>query len=60
MASICGDETLGAAFRNGEDIHRSTASHVFQVPLAAVTPDMRRKAKEVNFGILIRSWEYSD
>lgn len=52
MASICGDETLGAAFRNHEDIHRSTASHVFQVPLAEVNSDMRRKAKEVNFGIL--------
>ncbi|RJP66584.1 MAG: DNA polymerase I [Ignavibacteriales bacterium] len=52
MASICGDKNLSAAFENGEDIHRSTAALVFQVPPSEVTPDMRRKAKEVNFGIL--------
>lgn len=52
MASICEDETLIAAFKNGEDIHKSTAALVFQVPSDEVTPDMRRKAKEVNFGIL--------
>lgn len=52
MASICGDEGLIKAFKNGEDIHRSTAALVFQVDPKDVTPDMRRKAKEVNFGIL--------
>lgn len=52
MASICEDPTLMKAFINGEDIHKSTAALVFQVPLDEVTPDMRRKAKEVNFGIL--------
>jgi len=52
MASICGDETLSNAFANGEDIHRRTAALVFQVDPQNVTPDMRRKAKEVNFGIL--------
>lgn len=52
MASICGDETLTKAFINGEDIHRSAAALVFQIPLENVTADMRRKAKEVNFGIL--------
>jgi DNA polymerase-1 len=52
MASICGDVALTKAFINGEDIHRSTAALVFMVPLSEVTPDMRRKAKEVNFGIL--------
>lgn len=52
MASICGDETLSQAFKNGEDIHRRTAALVFQVDPENVTPDMRRKAKEVNFGIL--------
>jgi DNA polymerase-1 len=52
MASICGDETLIEAFRNGEDIHSSTAALVFGVPVDKVTSDMRRKAKEVNFGIL--------
>jgi len=52
MASICKDETLMKAFRSGEDIHRRTAALVFQVDPKDVTPDMRRKAKEVNFGIL--------
>lgn len=52
MASICGDESLTKAFKNHEDIHRSTAAHVFKVEPNDVTPDMRRKAKEVNFGIL--------
>ncbi len=52
MASICGDENLIEAFKNGEDIHRRTAALVFGIPQEEVTPDMRRKAKEVNFGIL--------
>ena len=52
MASICGDEALIKAFIEGEDIHRSTAALVFQVKPKDVTADMRRKAKEVNFGIL--------
>jgi len=52
MASICGDETLINAFKNKEDIHRSTAALVFKVNPKDVTADMRRKAKEVNFGIL--------
>ncbi len=52
MASICKDEALMSAFKNGEDIHRSTAALVFMVKPEEVTPDMRRKAKEVNFGIL--------
>ncbi|UCH64603.1 MAG: DNA polymerase I [Ignavibacterium sp.] len=52
MASICGDEGLTKAFKKGEDIHRSTAALVFMVDPDDVTPDMRRKAKEVNFGIL--------
>ncbi len=52
MASICEDEALMSAFRNQEDIHRSTAALVFKVSPEQVTSDMRRKAKEVNFGIL--------
>ena len=40
------------AFKEGEDIHTSTAALVFMVNNKDVTPDMRRKAKEVNFGIL--------
>jgi DNA polymerase-1 len=52
LASITGDEGLTKAFNTGEDIHRSTASLVFMVPPEEVTPEMRRRAKEVNFGVL--------
>ncbi len=52
MASICDDQNLIRAFQNGEDIHRSTAALVFSVDPDDVNSDMRRKAKEVNFGIL--------
>ncbi len=52
MASISSDPGLTKAFKNKEDIHRSTAALVFMVDPEDVTPDMRRKAKEVNFGIL--------
>ena len=52
MAHICKDENLIKAFKNNEDIHRRTAALVFMVAPEEVTSDMRRKAKEVNFGIL--------
>ena len=52
LAAICKDEALMKAFKSGEDIHRSTAALVFMVDPKDVTSDMRRKAKEVNFGIL--------
>ncbi|OGU19345.1 MAG: DNA polymerase I [Ignavibacteria bacterium GWA2_55_25] len=52
MAHISGDEGLTEAFRNKEDVHTTTAAKVFGVPLKEVTRDMRRKAKEVNFGIM--------
>lgn len=52
MAHVSGDEGLIDAFRNGEDIHATTAAKVFGVPAAKVTREMRRKAKEVNFGIM--------
>ncbi len=52
LAAICKDKALMKAFKSGEDIHRSTAALVFMVDPKDVTPDMRRKAKEVNFGIL--------
>ena len=52
LAAICKDEALMKAFKGGEDIHQSTAALVFMVDPKDVTPDMRRKAKEVNFGIL--------
>lgn len=54
-ASFAKDETMIEAFREGRDIHATTAAKVFNVPLKKVTPDMRRKAKEVNFGILYGS-----
>ena len=46
------DKGLIDAFQNGEDIHSRTASHVFNVPLESVLPEMRRTAKVVNFGIM--------
>ena len=52
MAHIAGDEGLAEAFKNGEDIHASTAAKVFGVQQNDVSRDMRRKAKEVNFGIM--------
>lgn len=54
-ASFAKDETMTEAFRTGRDIHTTTAAKVFKVELDKVTPDMRRKAKEVNFGILYGS-----
>lgn len=54
-ASFAKDETMIEAFRSKRDIHTTTAAKVFKVPLEEVTPDMRRKAKEVNFGILYGS-----
>jgi DNA polymerase-1 len=54
-ASFAKDETMIEAFRSKRDIHTTTAAKVFKVPLEQVTADMRRKAKEVNFGILYGS-----
>lgn len=51
MAHVSGDEGLLNAFARGEDIHASTAAAILNVPLADVTPDMRRLAKAVNFGL---------
>jgi len=52
MADFSGDATMIEAFRLGQDVHRSTASKVFHVPLEEVDSEMRRKAKTVNFGII--------
>lgn len=52
MAHFSDDETMLNAFRNGEDIHASTAAKVFHVALKDVDSDMRRKAKSVNFGLI--------
>ncbi len=52
LASLSGDESLIEAFRRGEDIHTRTAAEVFGVPPEEVTPELRRRAKGVNFGIV--------
>ncbi len=52
MAHLSGDPALIEAFRAGEDIHSATAARIFGVPLDKVTPEMRRKAKTANFGII--------
>lgn len=52
LASLSGDEKLIKAFLEGQDIHASTAAHVFHVDYDEVTPKMRRNAKAVNFGIV--------
>jgi len=52
MADFSGDKTMIEAFRLGQDVHSSTASKVFHVPLDQVDGEMRRKAKTVNFGII--------
>ena len=52
MAHLSQDPTLIKAFQDGKDIHRETAALVFKVSPEEVTDDMRRKAKEVNFGIM--------
>ncbi len=52
MASFSGDESMIEAFRQGRDIHATTAAKIFKVPLDQVDEDMRRKAKTANFGII--------
>lgn len=52
LASFSGDEKLISAFNNGEDIHARTASEIFGVPLSDITPELRRQAKAINFGIV--------
>jgi DNA polymerase-1 len=52
MASFAKDQSMIDAFRNGRDIHATTASKIFNVPLEEVDGDMRRKAKTANFGII--------
>lgn len=51
MAHISQDQGLLSAFEQGEDIHASTAATVMNVPLSQVTPEMRRIAKSINFGL---------
>ena len=51
-AFLSGDKKMIEIFKNGEDVHQGVAARVFNVPLTSVTPDMRRQAKVINFGIL--------
>ena len=59
LSHMAGDLAMQEAFNSGEDIHRVTASQVFGIPLDQVTPQMRRSAKAVNFGIVYGISEFS-
>lgn len=52
IAALCGEENMIEAFKNNEDIHKSTAAKVFNVPIEEVTKEQRSHAKTVNFGII--------
>jgi DNA polymerase I len=52
LAHIAGIDALKAAFREGQDIHAMTASEMFDVPLDQMTPEIRRQAKAINFGVI--------
>ncbi len=52
LAHIAGIDALKQAFKEGQDIHALTASEMFDVPLDEMTPDIRRKAKAINFGVI--------
>jgi DNA polymerase-1 len=58
MAHLSGDPTLRASFEAGEDVHTRTAALVFNVPPEMVSPDLRRRAKEINFGIMYGMGRY--
>lgn len=58
LAAFSNCEGLIKAFNGGHDVHAETASKVFKVPLSSVTPEMRRAAKAVNFGIIYGISEY--
>ena len=59
LACMAGDRAMIDGFNSGEDIHRITASQVFGVPQEEVTPQMRRSAKAVNFGIVYGISDFS-
>lgn len=59
LAHIANDETMRQAFLDGDDIHSITASTVFGVDIENVTPELRKRAKAVNFGIVYGIGEYS-
>ncbi|MGR3273317.1 DNA polymerase I [Thalassococcus profundi] len=52
LAHVAGIDALKSAFRDGQDIHAMTASEMFNVPMEDMTPDVRRQAKAINFGVI--------
>ncbi|MEM1273838.1 MAG: DNA polymerase I [Pseudomonadota bacterium] len=52
LAHIAGIDALKQAFKDGQDIHATTASEMFGVPIAEMTPEIRRQAKAINFGVI--------
>ena len=59
LAHITGDEHMQQAFQRGEDIHRSTAAKIYNLPVDQVTPRLRSSAKAINFGIMYGKGAYS-
>lgn len=59
LAHIADDGAMQKAFLDGEDIHTATASQVFDLPMEMITPEFRRRAKAVNFGIVYGIGDYS-
>lgn len=58
MAHLSGDKTLIAAFQHGEDVHRRTAAEVFGIAPENVSPEQRRYAKTINFGLIYGMGQY--
>ena len=58
LADMADVKELKKAFKNNQDIHSLTASQVFNVPIAKVNDDIRRKAKAINFGIIYGITQY--
>lgn len=52
LSHLSGDQNMRAAFVNGDDVHKATASLIYGVPADQVTPEMRRTAKTINFGVI--------
>lgn len=59
LAILSKDEAMTAAFNSGEDIHTATAASAFRVPIEEVTPELRKRAKAINFGIVYGISAYS-
>ncbi len=58
LAHLSGDEGLLRAFRNDEDIHAATAAQIYGIDASQITPDMRRFAKTINFGVIYGMSDY--